>query len=413
MTRTYLMLVATALILTGLGACDRGPEAPTAEAVQAHALAHAEPGYVCPMHPQVRSDEPGSCPICGMDLVLRQQEPVDEETTTVRISPQVRNNLGVRVAAVVLEPLPRVVDAVGQVAYDESRVRHIHARAEGWVQRVHVSSVGDRVSKGEPLVELFSPLLESAQQEFLQALRMGGDKLVTASENRLRALGISKSEIERLRRERKVDGYIVFRSDMDGVVIKLDAREGMHVRPDTDMVVMADLEQVWIEADVLTRQAGWLAPGLPATVTLDQSEAPALRGELAYVYPEADPVTRAVRVRLSFANPGGQLKPNSFATVRVRERDVAPMLQVPREALIRTSRDTRVMVDVGDNRFQPRVVTVAYESGQMAAISDGLAPGENVVVSGQFMLDSEASLRSELRRVSGEDELPAPDGHEQ
>jgi len=177
--------------------------------------------------------------------------------------------------------------------------------------------------------------------------------------------------------------------------------------------VMADLEQVWIEADVLTRQAGWLAPGLPATVTLDQSEAPALRGELAYVYPEADPVTRAVRVRLSFANPGGQLKPNSFATVRVRERDVAPMLQVPREALIRTSRDTRVMVDVGDNRFQPRVVTVAYESGQMAAISDGLAPGENVVVSGQFMLDSEASLRSELRRVSGEDELPAPDGHEQ
>ena len=153
------------------------------------------------------------------------------------------------------------------------------------------------------------------------------------------------------------------------------------------------------------------APSRPPCAT--PSASPALRGELAYVYPEADPVTRAVRVRLSFANPGGQLKPNSFATVRVRERDVAPMLQVPREALIRTSRDTRVMVDVGDNRFQPRVVTVAYESGQMAAISDGLAPGENVVVSGQFMLDSEASLRSELRRVSGEDELPAPDGHEQ
>jgi len=411
MKRSYLMLAAAALIVTGLGACDSEIRTPAAESVQDHALAHAQPGYVCPMHPQVTSDEAGSCPICGMDLVRRQQEPSDDAMTTVRISAEVRNNLGVRVAPVVLEPLPRVVDAVGQVAYDESRVRHIHARAEGWVRRVHVSSVGDRVSKGQPLVELFSPLLESAQQEFLQALRMGGDALVAASENRLRALGISKKEIERLRRERKVDGYIVFRSNMDGVVIKLDAREGMHVRPDTDMVVMADLEQVWIEADVLTRQAGWLAPGLPATVTLDQSEAPALRGELAYVYPEADPVTRAVRVRLSFANPEGRLKPNSFATVRVSEGDVAPVLQVPREALIRTSRDTRVIVDAGGNQFQPRAVTVAYESGQMAAISDGLVPGENVVVSGQFMLDSEASLRSELRRVSSEDDTSAAGEH--
>lgn len=411
MTRTYLMLVATALILAGLGACDPGTRTPVPESVQGHALAHAQPGYVCPMHPQVTSDEPGSCPICGMDLVLRQKEQSDDETITVRISAEVRNNLGVRAASVVLEPLPRVVDAVGQVAYDESRVRHIHARAEGWVQRVHVSSVGDRVGKGQPLVELFSPLLESAQQEFLQALRMGGNALVAASENRLRALGISKSEIQRLRRERKVDGYIVFRSDMDGVVIKLDAREGMHVRPDTDMVVMADLEQVWIEADVLTRQAGWLAPGLPATVTLDQSEAPALSGELAYVYPEADPVTRAVRVRLAFDNPGGQLKPNSFATVRISERDVVPVLQIPREALIRTSRDTRVIVDAGDNQFRPRAVTVAYESGQMAAISDGLAAGDKVVVSGQFMLDSEASLRSELRRVSSETHATAVGEH--
>ena len=215
MTRSYLMLAAAALILTGLGACDPEIRTPAAESVQDHALAHAQPGYVCPMHPQVTSDEPGSCPICGMDLVRRQQEPSDDAMTTVRISAEVRNNLGVRVAPVVLEPLPRVVDAVGQVAYDESRVRHIHARAEGWVRRVHVSSVGDRVSKGQPLVELFSPLLESAQQEFLQALRMGGDALVAASENRLRALGISKKEIERLRRERKVDGYIVFRSNME------------------------------------------------------------------------------------------------------------------------------------------------------------------------------------------------------
>jgi Cu(I)/Ag(I) efflux system membrane fusion protein len=408
-TRNLLLAGAA---LAALAACDAGQDAVTAEQAQAHALAHAEPGYVCPMHPQVTADEPGSCPICGMDLVPRKRETAGEDELVVRISPQVRNNLGVRVAPVIRQPLPRTIDAVGQVVYDESRVRHIHARAEGWARRVHVSSVGDRVENGQPLVELFSPLLESAQEEFLQALRMGGDALVKASENRLKSLGIGPAEIQRLRKERKVDGYIVFRSDMDGVVTRLDVREGMFVRPDTDMVVMADLERIWIEADVLTRQSGWLEPGLPATVTLDQSDDPLLDGELSYVYPEADPVTRAVRVRLSFANPGGRLKPNSFATVRISEREAPPVLQIPREALIRTSRENRVIIDAGDNRFLPRPVTVAYESGQMAAISAGLEAGEQVVVSGQFMLDSEASLQSELERIGSGGPKASMDGHQ-
>ncbi|MGB5210130.1 MAG: efflux RND transporter periplasmic adaptor subunit [Gammaproteobacteria bacterium] len=411
MIRFHLILALLATQL--LAGCDTAIEAPVPEDVQAHAVAHTQPGYVCPMHPQITSEEPGTCPICGMDLVQRQLESALDDSVVVRISAEVRNNLGVRTETVGFEPLPRVIDAVGQVTYDESQVRHVHARAEGWVQRVYVSSVGDRIAKGKPLVELFSPVLESAQQEYLQALRMGGDALVSASESRLRSLGIGEDEIARLRKERKVDGFIVFRSEMDGVVTQLSVRDGMFVRPATDMVVLADLDRVWIEADVLTRQAGWLAPGLPATVSLDQSEGPALRGELSYVYPEADPVTRAVRVRLSFANPGGRLMPNSFATVRIKETGSAPVLQVPREALIRTSRETRVILDLGDNRFQPRGVTVAYESGRMAAITDGLSAGDRVVVSGQFMLDSEASLRSELQRVtSGSEPASAPSAHQ-
>ena len=411
MIRSCLILaVLAALAVTG---CDTGTEAPATESVQAHALAHTQPNYVCPMHPQITSDEPGNCPICGMNLVPRDIEPMPDDDVVVRISAEVRNNLGVRTETVIFEPLPRVIDAVGQVTYDESRVRHVHARAEGWVQRVYVSSVGDRVARGKPLVELFSPVLESAQEEYLQALRMGGKALVAASESRLRSLGIGEDEIERLRKERKVDGFIVFRSEMDGVVTQLAVRDGMFVRPATDMVVLADLDRVWVEADVLTRQAGWLAPGLPATVRLDQSEGPALQGELSYVYPEADPVTRAVRVRLSFANPGGRLMPNSFATVRISEAGASPVLQIPREALIRTSRETRVILDLGDNRFEPRAVTVAYESGHMAAVVDGLAAGERVVVSGQFMLDSEASLRSELERVTTDPESSSmPSGHQ-
>lgn len=428
--------ITLAVLALGLLGCDRGGDPTEAAEVQAHAALHAQAGYVCPMHPEFTADEPGSCPVCGMDLVARTpaqdaseilyyRHPHDPTITStvpmtdemgmdflpvfsdasepvggVRISPTVRHNLGVRTAPAQIAPLPRRINAVGLVTYDEARLQHVHARAEGWVHRVHVASVGDRVAKGQVLVELFSPELVAAQEEFLQALRMGGETLVSASEARLRALGISPADVAALRRARKVDGTISFRSDMDGVVTRLAVREGMFVKPDTDMVVMADLSTIWIEADVLTRQSGWLRQGLPATVRIDQSPGPALDGEVAYVYPEADPITRAIRVRLAFANPGERLKPNSFATVSIAERDAPPVLQIPRDALIRTSRQTRVIVEAAPQRFAPRLIEIAYEEGDAAAVATGLEAGERVVVSGQFMLDSEAALRGELQRLT-------------
>jgi Cu(I)/Ag(I) efflux system membrane fusion protein len=407
---------------------------PPADTVQAHLAQHADPTYVCPMHPDVTSDEPGECPICGMDLVMKAAEgrkilyyrhPHRPEITSttpakdemgmdyvpvyaderapgngVRISAEVRNNLGIRVVEADRGPLPRVVNAVGQVAYDDSRMRHLHARAEGWIEKLHISSVGDRVRTGDVLIEFYSPRLATAQDEYLQALTLGREGLVSASETRLRALGISEREIARIARDRAADGIVRYRSDMDGVVTALAVREGMYVRPDTDMVVLADLERVWIEADVLARQSGWLAAGVPAEVRLDQLPGEALTGRLAYVYPEADPRTRAVRVRLQFDNPGEVLKPNSFATVTIREPDPQPVVRIPREALIRTSSQDRVIVEQADNRFVPRAVVVAYESDGSAAVMSGIEPGDKVVVSGQFMLDSEANLRGELDRIA-------------
>ncbi len=431
--RNLMWAVVASLAIVG---CEGGDgDRREHESVAEHALQHTQPGYVCPMHPQVTSDEPGDCPICGMDLVLRQTDesdgqrvlyyrhPHDATITSdkpmtdemgmdfvpvyaeaaesgVRIGAEVRHNLGVRTVPVTRGPLPRRINAVGKVTYDESRVRHLHSRAEGWVEKLHVSSVGDRVTKGQVLVELYSPLLVTAQEEFLQSLRMGGGTLSAASERRLLALGISQGDIDRLARDRTVDGYIRFRSDMDGVVVGLDVREGMMVKPDKDMLVLADLGQVWIEADVLARQSSWLRAGLPAEVRLDQRPDHNWEGEVGYVYPEADPVTRAVRVRLSFENPGEALKPNSFATVSIVEPSATPVLQIPREALIRTSRQVRVIVETENNRFAPREVWVAYEEGDVAAIAEGLEEGEVVVMSGQFMLDSEASIRGELDRLS-------------
>ena len=438
-----IFLSAIVALLVACGPSDP----PVGESARDHALAHAQPGFVCPMHPMVTADEPGSCPICGMDLVKRKQEigdggdrqvlyyrhPHNPQITSdvptkdemgmdylpvyaeagaggegVLISAEVRNNLGVRIAEVSRGLLPRTIRAVGHVTYDESRVRHVHARAEGWVERLFVSSVGDRVGRGDPLLELYSPRLVTAQEEYLQALRMGGEGLIGASETRLRALGISDDEIRRVRDAGKVDGRILYRAPSDGVVTRLEIRDGMFVKPDTDMVVLADLSNVWIEADVLARQSAWLGRGVPALVKLDQLPGRDLTGELTYVYPEADPRTRAIRVRLVFENPGEALKPNSFATVTISEPDPVPMLIVPLEALIRTSDQTRVIVEIAPNRFAPRIVYVAYESGDMGAITTGLVPGERVVVSGQFMLDSEANLRGELERISGPpDEGPA------
>lgn len=386
-------------ILAMLGGCE--PSGPTnTETARDHALKHTQPGYVCPMHPQVTAQEPGSCPICGMDLVQREPDADPTMGEGVVISAEVRNNLGVRITEVDRDLLPRAISAVGQVTYDESLVQHIHARADGWVERLFVSSVGDRVENGDPLLELYSPRLVTAQEEYLQALRMGGSALIGASEARLRALGISDAEIERVRESRAVDGRIVYRAPSDGVVTRLEVRDGMFVKPDTDMVVLADVRRIWVEADVLARQSGWLREGVPAVVRLDQLPGKALEGKVTYVYPEADPRTRAVRIRLVFDNPGEVLKPNSFATVTIAEPDPEPVLRVPLESLIRTSEQTRVIVETAPNRFVPKSVRVAYESDGMAAISAGLSAGERVVTSGQFMLDSEASLRGELERIS-------------
>ncbi len=432
-------LVVIAIVVLAAAGCERREDG-SATSAQEHAVLHTQPDYVCPMHPDVTSDEPGDCPICGMDLVKRSTEPSGRERRIlhyrhphdpritsdrpmkdemgmdyvpvyaaavapsggVRISPEVRNNLGVRVAEVRRGLLPRTISAVGQITYDAGEVRHVHARAEGWVEKLYVSSVGDRVVKGRPLLELYSPRLVTAQEEYLQALRMGGDALVAASETRLKALGIGEKEIRLVREAGEVSGRIVYRAPSDGVVTRLEIREGMFVKPDTDMFVLANLERVWIEADVLARQSGWLRAGVPARVRLDQLPGRTLEGELAYVYPEADPMTRAVRVRLAFDNPGEVLKPNSFATVTIEEPDPPEVLIVPRQALIRTSTQTRVSVETEADRFAPRAIEVAYESGEMAAVITGLGAGDRVVVSGQFMLDSEANLRGELDRITGE-----------
>ena len=428
------LLAAAAVLAVGPAGCERDPGS-AGNAVQEHAAAHFEPGYVCPMHPDVRSDGPGRCPICGMDLVREKREagqgarevlyyrhPHNPEITSevprkdemgmdyvpvysgsgeggITVSPEVRHNLGVRTAAVEHGPLPRAIQGVGFITWDEQRLRHVHTRAEGWIERWNVAAVGDAVSKGQVLFELYSPAMATAEEEFVQALRMDNPRLVSAAARKLEALGIPASSIERLRQTRRAAGRIPFRAEDDGIVVELAGRDGMYIQPMTDVLVIADLSRVWVEADILASKGGWLGAGLPAVVTVESSPGREWRGEVTWVYPQLDPVSRAQRVRMAFDNPDGTLMPNAWASVIISEADPAAVLHIPREAVIRSGRGERVIVETAEGRFVPRAIEAGYESGERVTVISGLRAGEVVVTSGQFLLDSEASLRGELERL--------------
>lgn len=443
-TRSVLLLAAFCTL--ALSACGRAPDG-SPNALQEHARKHMDVSYVCPMHPKVTADEPGRCPICGMDLVdktfapaaegggkevLYWRHPHNPDITSdrpmkdemgmdyvpvyrdgnaddaggVSVSPSVRHSLGLRTGTVEYGPLPRKVDAVGTVAWDEDRLWHVHARAEGWLEHWNVAAIGDRVRAGQLLFELYSPAMATAEEEYLQALRMGNAGLVTAAEHKLRALGVPGDSIARLKRERTASGRIPFHAERDGIVVRLAGRHGMFVGPETEVLVLADLSRVWVEAEVIASQGSWLRPGLPATVRMASEPGEPRQGEVTYVYPQVDAVSRAQRVRLAFDNPDGSLRPGAWASVTIAEAEAAPVVHVPREAVIRSGRGDRVIVEDG-TRFRPRSVTVGYESDGQLAILAGLEAGETVVTSGQFMLDSEASLAGELDRL----DAPAPAPH--
>ena len=354
--------------------------------------------WVAPMDPNFRRDEPGKSPM-GMDLV-----PVyaDEAATTagvVSIDPTVLSNLGVRTAVAERGTLPRLIETVGYIGYDEDTLQHIHTRVDGWIEKLETSATGDPVRKGQLLFELYSPTLVNAQQEYLAALASSNAGLKSASRDRLAALGLTTGDIARLDRERKVSQRVRVFAESDGVVADLGVREGMFVTPATEVMSVAQLDKVWVVAEVFERQSAWVEPGQQAAVELDYLPGTTLRGTVDYVNPELDPRTRTLKVRLRFDNEGAKLLPNMFARVVIEGVPVENIVYVPREAVIRGGSSSRVVVDLGDGRFESRKVLIGIESGDRVAIRRGLKEGERVVTSAQFLIDSESNIESALERM--------------
>ncbi len=353
--------------------------------------------WVAPMDPNFRRDKPGKSPM-GMDLVPVYADEAGA-ADLVSIDPAVVQNLGVRTATVERGRLWRMIKTVGYVDYDERHISHVHLRTDGWIDRLYVKSDGERVKKGQVLFELYSRDLVNAQEEYLQALRANSDYLVRASRERLIALGMDPEQIREIARSGRAVQLVRVRAGQDGIVANLRVREGMYVTPKMEVMTLADLSSVWLLVDVFERQASWVGVGQPAEVRLPYLPGHSWEGEVEFVYPTIDPKTRTLRVRLRFDNPDEALKPQMYANVRIYAGPKDDVLMIPREALIRTGDSERVIIALGEGRFDARAVTAGMESGDWVEILSGLEEGDTVVTSGQFLIDSEASLKASFDRM--------------
>jgi Cu(I)/Ag(I) efflux system membrane fusion protein len=356
--------------------------------------------WVAPMDPNYRRDKPGKSPM-GMDLVPVYAD--DAGSNRVSIEASVVQNLGIRTKQAEKTRLWRGIDTVGYVDYDESRVSHIHLRTEGWIENLAVESEGERVKKGERLFDLYSPELVNAQREYVTAIASGNKSLVRASKERLAALGVSDDQIRQIEDTRKTKQIISVYAPQDGVVSSLMVREGMFVKPAQNVMSLGDLSSVWLLAEVFERQAAWVSKGQAAEVKLSYLPGQVWHGKVEYIYPSLDPKTRTLKVRLRFDNPDEGLKPNMYANVRIFGGPKENIIVIPLEGLIRTGQDERVIVDAGDGYFEARDVVAGIESGDYVEIIQGVDEGERIVVSGQFLIDSEASMRASLMRMDSTD----------
>ncbi len=407
--KTLFIPLLAALWLAG---CDESaPQSPTAaaapqapaETALEHAKKHLDPKYVCPMHPQIVKDEPGNCPICGMTLIARQIEAADDGHPAVAVSGEVIQSMGVRTAKVERGTLWKYIRTVGRVDYDETRLAHLHPRAQGWVEKLEVRAVGDAVRKGQVLGRFYAPDILSAQVDFLIALRQYGGRdpaRVDKARNLLRLLDVPEDVIQQIEKSNETRNTVPLLAPMSGVLTALGARDGMYVSPGTELATVADLSRVWVLVDVFENQLDWLKPGLSAEISVPARPGKVWEGTVDYLYPELDPRTRSLKVRLSFPNPEEALRPNMFAEVVIYGGPRRDALNVPRDALIVTGERNTVVKALGGGRFQPVGVVTGMERGGKVEILSGLNEGDEIVVSGQFLIDSESSLQASFRRMS-------------
>ncbi len=456
---TFLAIVATAvLVVQPWRHGTRQTSAPAAAR------------YHCPMHPTIVSDRPGSCPICSMDLVpiaedhgdgdsdtaptktttvwrstmnpnevsdrpgkdsmgmdmVAEEIPVDSGGTgsdvsglaRIRLNARKRQLIGVRIATVGKTTFERKIRAVGRIAADETRLRQVTTKIDGYVERLYANAVGEVVRNGQPLLEIYSPELLASQNEYLIALAARkrtagssiasvagyGDELVVSSRRRLQLFDVSDDQIDRLERTGTPDRVVTVYSPISGVITARTVAQGQKIASGMALLEVVDLTRVWALASIYEYELPFVQAGQAATMTLSYLPGKAFDGKVAFIYPSVDPQTRTVQVRVEFPNPDFELKPDMFADVVLRA-DLGLRLAVPDSAVLDTGTRSVAFVESDAGVFEPRELKIGLRLEDEYEVLEGLSEGERVVVSGNFLIDSESKLKAALAGMS------APSGH--
>ncbi|MGE0595371.1 MAG: efflux RND transporter periplasmic adaptor subunit [Hyphomonadaceae bacterium] len=359
-----------------------------------------------PMRPEVHFDEPGRSPFMDMDLVARYagEAPAD---AGVRIDPGVVQNFGVRLATVERAALDRSATASGVIAFSERSLAVVQARASGFVERAYGRAVGDVVAAGAPLVDVRVPEWAAAQAEYL-ALRSSGGELAAAARRRLAMLGMSEALIARIEQEGNPRPVITISAPVSGAITALDIRTGMTIAQGAPIATINGLSPVWLVVSLPQADAGLARRGGRVSARLSGYPGETFLGSIESVLPAADAATRTVEVRIALDNRDGRLRPGMSAAVELSRSSDAEVLIVPAEAVIQTGRRSVVIVAAAEGRFVPTEITIGRRSGDRIEIRQGLSEGQSVVASGQFLIDSEASLSGALEQLEASAAQPPP-----
>lgn len=403
--------------------------------------------YTCSMHPQVVQDRPGNCPICEMNLVpmRKQLQPTSDrplpsasqrkikyykstmllgeisqtprkdsmgmemvpvyegesESKTITVDPATVQQMGFRAGIVSKGPLRRVIRTVGAIDYNETALADVTTKFRGWIENLYVDSTGRQVHKGEPLFDIYSPDLYSAQNEYVLALNQAGASgMKESARQKLRLFDISENQIRELEKSRQTQRTLRVDAPIDGIVVEKMAVRGQMVEAGMKLYRLADLSIVWVQSQIYEQDLALLQLGQEAEVSLSYLPDRKFRGRVTYIYPTVDEKTRTARVRMEFHNPGLFLKPGMFANVELRAELKPDALLVPDSAVLRSGEKNTVFVVLEGGHFEPRdVVLGARADNDAYEVLSGLSAGERVVTSGQFMLDSESQLREAIQKM--------------